>query len=114
MKIRLGPFARCSRSYSRVDASPARRSRRASPRLLAARKAAFSASRSELKRPSFPGSVGIKAREPALAAGFAHDQHLYIESVPGQMPTEPFRPFDDRGALVQGLVQADLVGLAGV
>src|SRR5580698_2434492 len=104
MKMRRPPFGRYRRSYSRVEASPGRGSRRAAPKPLAARNSAFTASRSELKRPILPGAV---RRQPRAAAR-AVDVQLHVQPVVRQMVAEPLRPLDHRRAFVQRLVQAEL------
>ena len=59
MKIRPAPWGVCSRSYRRVEASPARGSRAASPRPAPARNSALRASLSEINPATLPCAAGL-------------------------------------------------------
>ena len=106
--------ARRADAAARSGASRRRRSaaRAApSPRPAAARNARLQrlALRTQVRRPSqAPCGVSRAAARPSPSM-----RDLYIESVRRQAARQPLRPFDHRRALVQRLVQADLIGLVG-
>src|SRR3569623_1391587 len=107
ISIRLRPSSVRSRSNLRVEASPGRGWRFADARPAPARKSAFRASRSELKRSTFPCAMAGQARAPRLGLVGQH----YIESVGRQATLESLGPFDQDPAILQRLVQPDLIGL---
>src|SRR5690606_22010039 len=113
MKIRLVPSGWRRRSYRRVEASPASGWRIASPKPWAFRKSALRASRSELNRPSFPVAVRGQARPARVVPRFRFWPDLYIESMRRKASFQALGPLDHRRAVLQRLVQADLVGLVG-
>jgi hypothetical protein len=66
-------------------------------------------SRSELKGASFE----IAMPGDPCASRVAVEGDVYIEPSRGQTPFQSLRPLDQRHAVVEGFVQADLIGLVG-